>query len=131
MVQQEMVLPAFVHKSIYQQSCDLAHAMRLHMIVASLLHSVTPGSQETFEDLGQQEKAMAAFMDNFPSSKAGKLAELEGMQMAGASRQEPYGRTSIPDMPPLPFDESQVCATHELNYVASLPYVEVQVCAIT
>ena len=58
----------------------------------------------------QQEKAMAAFMESFPTSKAGKLAELESMQVTGATRANPFGRTSIPDMAPPAFDETQVRA---------------------
>ena len=53
---------------------------------------------------------MTAFMDSFPTSRAGKLAELEGIQMAGTARQNPFGRTSNPDVPPLVFDESQARA---------------------
>ncbi len=53
---------------------------------------------------------MTAFMDTFPASKAGKLAELEGMQMTGTARQNPFGRTSNPDVAPLAFDESQARA---------------------
>ena len=50
-------------------------------------------------------------MDSFPTSRAGKLAELEAMQMAGTARQNPFGRTSNPDVAPLAFDESQARAT--------------------
>ena len=76
----------------------------------TLVCSPLNGGQEGYEELIQQDKAMAAFMDSFPSSRAGKLAELEAMQMAGTTRQNPFGRTSNPDVAPLAFDESQARA---------------------
>lgn len=62
--------------------------------------------EDRLEELQQQEQAMAAFMDSFVANRAARLAELEGMQMAGSGRQLPLGRGSS-DMPLLPFDESQ------------------------
>ena len=76
----------------------------------NLVFSPLSGGQERYEELIQQEKAIAAFMGTFPSSKAGKLAELEGMQMAGTARQNPFGRTNNADVAPLAFDESQARA---------------------
>jgi hypothetical protein len=78
--------------------------------VLTLAFSPLSGGQERYEELIQQEKAMTAFMDSFPTSRAGKLAELEAMQMAGTARQNPFGRTSNPDVAPLAFDESQARA---------------------
>ena len=65
------------------------------------------GGQEKYEELLQQERAMAAFMDGFSAARAAKAAELEGMQLAGSGRQTLSGRTSVSDVPSLPFDESQ------------------------
>ncbi len=76
----------------------------------SLAFSPQSGGQERYEELIQQDKAMTAFMDSFPSSRAGKLAELEAMQMAGTARQNPFGKTSNPEVAPVAFDESQARA---------------------
>ena len=54
---------------------------------------------------------MALFMQSFAASKASKLAELEGMQLAG--KQNRVGRTNIADMPQLDFDESQARAASD------------------
>lgn len=63
--------------------------------------------EDRHEELQQQEQAMAAFMDSFAANRAARLAELEGMQMAGSSRQLLLGRASVSDIPTLPFEESQ------------------------
>lgn len=69
--------------------------------------SVTTSGQDKHDELLQQEQAMAAFMDSFASNKAARLAELEGMQMAGSSRRLLSGGASAPDVPSLPFDDNQ------------------------
>lgn len=69
--------------------------------------SPASGGQDKFEELLQQERAMAAFMGGFSAARAAKVAELEGMQIAGAGRQPLSGRASVSDVPSLPFDESQ------------------------
>ena len=51
---------------------------------------------------------MALFMQSYAASKASKLAELEGMQLAG--KQNRFGRTNMAAMPQLDFDESQARA---------------------
>ena len=58
---------------------------------------------------------MAAFMEKFPASKAGKVAELEGMQLTGTARLTPFGPTSNPDMTPLVYDETQASACTTLT----------------
>ena len=63
--------------------------------------------QDRHEEVQQQEQAMALFMDSFAANRAARLAELEGMQMAGSGRQLLSGRASVSDMPLLPFEESQ------------------------
>ena len=73
--------------------------------------------QDRYEELIQQDQAMSAFLDSFPSSKAAKLAELEGMQVAG--RQQWSGRASVSDMPHLPFDESQASSTSAATATSS------------
>ncbi|DBA65684.1 TPA: hypothetical protein ACH3X2_002738 [Trebouxia sp. C0005] len=105
------------------EACELAsqrakqatEAVRQMERQANTAQPVSPlsGGQERYEELLQQEKAMTAFMDSFPTSRAGKLAELEGIQMAGTARQNPFGRTSNPDVPPLVFDESQATPTQQ------------------
>ena len=72
--------------------------------------SVASGGQERYEELMHQERAMAAFMETFATNKAGKVAELEGMQLAGAARLSPFGPTRNPDMTPLAYDETQARA---------------------
>lgn len=79
-----------------------------------MLCSVASSGEGRHQDLQQQEQAMAAFMDSFAANKAARLAELEGMQMAGSSRQLLPDRASVADMPSLPFDESQACWFHML-----------------
>lgn len=69
--------------------------------------SVASSGEGKHEEVQQQEQAMAAFMDSFAATRAARLAELEGMQMAGSGRQLMSGRASVPDMPSLPFEESQ------------------------
>lgn len=76
-----------------------------------LLCSVATSGEDRHEELQQQEQAMAAFMDSFAANRAARLAELEGMQMAGSSRQLLSGRASASDMPTLPFEESQAWRT--------------------
>ena len=80
-----------------------------YSLASMLLCSVASNGKDRHEDLQQQEQAMAAFMDSFAANKAARLAELEGMQMAGSSRQLLSGRASVSDIPTLPFDESQAC----------------------
>ena len=91
-------------------------------------------AQERYGEVVQQERAMAAFMDSFSACKASKLAELEGMQMAGASRKETYNRMSVPDLAPTFFDESQVTVHHHNGTVYDFrshtvpPFITPQLC---
>ena len=86
-----------------------------HTPTPGMCCSVASGGQERYEELMQQERAMAVFMETFATSKAGKVAELEGMQLAGAARLNPFGPTSNPDMTPLAYDESQARARTTLT----------------
>lgn len=76
--------------------------------------SLASSGEDRLEELQQQEQAMSAFMDSFAANRAARLAELEGMQMAGSSRHLALCRAGS-DVPSLPFDESQACVGHSMQ----------------
>ena len=79
------------------------------IICLTVMHcSSSLGNEERLEELRQQEQAMTLFMSTFATNKASKLAELEAMQLTGKQIQP--DRSSIPDVPHIDFDESQVRA---------------------